>query len=245
MIQIGLSLLDQAHVDIAAQNIQRLLGDLKLSDISFEEFMVASLDPTNICNQVMDLNVSQIVNENVIVNWDIPHEKSIRYLIDSISMLIYNRLSNSNSGVRRLWTEVFLLEAFKYHPAQLAIIAAPHHTPYSLIVGEQYSYWEPMEEDTFFIVDESVNINDLVEQEESKQLQSFVEIFNTWEPLERELVVRMLNKALRCKTLLGLLTTIRDSICLKWMQGTLKHKVEFKSHNLVFAIAFTTIKNII
>lgn len=245
MIELGLLPMDQAHVDNAAQNIQRLLGDVKLSDISFEDFMVASLDPNNICYQVMDLNISSVVNENVSLVWDIPHEKNIRYLIDSISMLIYDRLNSSNSGVRRLWVEVFLLEAFKFHPAQLAIISAPFHTPYSLLVGKQYSYWEPMEEDTFIIIDGSIIINELVNAEEVERLQPFVELFNDWDSIERELVVKMLNKALQCDTLVELLKTIRDSICVKWLQNKRKLEGGYRSENLVFAITFSTLKNIL
>lgn len=245
MIQVGLTPTDQAHVDNAVKSIQHLLGNLKYSEISFEEFMEASLDPSNICYEIMQLNLDATINENVETVWSIPFEKNIRYLIDSISMLIYDRLSDTNPGVRRLYTEIFLLEAFKFHPAQLVVMAAPHHTPYSMIVGKQYSYWEPMTEDTFFIVDDSVNINDLIDQEETRRLQPFVEIFNTWDAVERELIVKVLNKALRCKTLIELLTTIRDSICVKWLQNGIKVHGNYQSENLVFAITFTTIKNII
>ena len=245
MIQIGLQPLDQAFVDNAIENISSLMGSLQPSEITFEEFIVSSLDPENLCSRIMDLNISTCLGEDVAPVWDIPFEKNIRYIIDSISMMIYDRLSNSNPGIRRLFSEVFLLEAFKHHPAQLAIISAPFHTPYSLLVGKQYSYWEPMEEDTFIIIDGSIIINELVNAEEVERLQPFVELFNDWDSIEQELVVKMLNKALQCDTLVELLKTIRDSICVKWLQNKRKLEGGYRSENLVFAITFSTLKNIL
>lgn len=245
MIKIGLLPDDQAHVDNTIKSIQNLIKGLSKSEMSFEEFIIAANDPNHICSRIMDLNLS-IVNEELVAEaWGVPYEKNIRYLINSISMLIYDRLSNSNSAIRRLWVEIILLEAFKDHPAQLVIISTPFHTPTSFIYGRRYCYWEPMETDAFYIVDNSVVISETVQEEDAVKLQPFIDAFNTWENIEKEIMVKTLNKALRCKTMIELLTTIRDSICVKWLQNPMKVKGEFYSNNLVFTTTFNTIKNII
>ncbi len=227
------------------KNIRHLLSQSKPSAITMEEFIVLALKPDNICYSIMNINIECTVNEMVTSSWGIKSEKNIGYLLDSISMLFYNRLIDTNSGIRKLWMDAFIVEAFESHPAQMAIIAAQHHTPTSLIIGSLYDYWQPLEEDAFFIVDGSVVISDLVNQEEAEELEPYLTLFNCWDEIERELVIKMLNKALSSKTLLELLTTIRDSICIGWIKNTKKSPGYLNSNNLVFKITFHILKNVI